>query len=111
MDEDLPRLRSHIRIAALLRRASAEGVFATVARRGDADAGALAVKVFIGAGQALLFVESRNERGARIWRDQFDGACEEARIDAYLAKEAIFDSDLWIIEIEDRDRHMRFDDL
>jgi hypothetical protein len=109
--EDFPRLKSHIRVAALLRRVGVEGAFATVARRGDADAGAIAVKVFIGAGQAQLFVESRNEQGARFWRDQFDGACEEARVDAYLAKEAAFDSDVWIIEIEDRDRRVRFDDL
>lgn len=109
--DDHPRLKSHIRIAALLRRASAEGAFAAVARRGDADAGAIAVKVFIGGARALLFVESRNEQGARIWRDHFAGPCEEARVDAYLAKEAAFDSDLWIVEIEDRDRRVRFEDL
>jgi hypothetical protein len=109
--DDFPRLKSHIRVAALLRRASAEGAFATVARRGDADAGAIAVKVFIGAGQARLFVEGRDDKGGRLWREHFEGPCEEERVDSYLAKEAKFDADLWVIEIEDRDRRVLFDDL
>lgn len=98
-----PRLKSEIRVAAHLRRAQAGGAFALVARRGDPDAGAIAVKLYLGAKQARLFVQSRDEDGLAIWREPLDGPIDEELVDAYLEKEKRFDSDLWIIEIDDRD--------
>lgn len=98
-----PRLKSEIRVAAQLRRAHAAGAFAVVARRGDPDAGSIAVKVYLGAGRARLFVQSRDEQGNPVWSEPFDGAAGEAEIDKYLDKEKRFDSDLWIVEIEDRE--------
>ncbi|MCB2112828.1 MAG: DUF1491 family protein [Parvularculaceae bacterium] len=98
-----PRIKSEIRAAAILRRAHAAGAFAVVSRRGDPDAGAVAVKVYVGAGRARVYVEARDEDGRAIWREPFDGAADECAIDAYLEKERRFDSDLWILEIEDRE--------
>ena len=98
-----PRLKSEIRVAAHLRRAHAGGAFAFVVRRGDPDAGAIAVKVYLGARQARLFVQSRDEEGHAIWREPLDGPVDEDRIESFLEKEKRFDSDLWIIEIDDRD--------
>lgn len=98
-----PRLKSEIRVAALLRRAHAAGVFAVVVRRGDPDAGAIAVKVYLGERRARLFVQSRDDEGNAAWREPFDSAVEEEKIDAYLDKERRFDADLWVIEIEDRE--------
>lgn len=97
------RLKSEIRVAAQLRRAHAAGVFAVVAHRGDPDAGAIAVKVYIAGGRARLYVQARDDQGKPVWREPFDGETEESRIDAYLEKEKRFDADLWIVEIEDRD--------
>ncbi len=100
-----PRLKSEIRAAALIRRAQGEGAFAVVARRGDADAGSIAVKVYQGGGLARLYVEARDDVGNAVWLQPFGeggAAAAEAEIDAYLDKEKRFDSDLWIIEIEDR---------
>ena len=122
------RLKTDIIVSALLRRAQAAGAFAVVARKGDADAGALAVKVFIGAGEGRLFVQSRDLDGAKVWRnplstsdltennDAKDGLDDQTRspepeIDAYLARETKIDPDLWIVEIDDRDgRHFLDDD-
>lgn len=98
-----PRLKSEIRVAAQLRRAHAAGAFAVVARRGDPDAGSIAVKVYLGKRQARLYVQARDEDGNPVWREPFDGAADEVQIDAYLDKERRFDSDLWVVEIEDRD--------
>lgn len=98
-----PRLKSEIRVAALLRRAHAAGAFAAVVKRGDADAGAIAIKVFVGAGAARLYVEARDDDGKAIWREPLDGLADERAVDAYLDKERRFDSDLWIIEVEDRE--------
>jgi hypothetical protein len=98
-----PRLKSEIRVAAQLRRAQGAGAFAVVARRGDPDAGAIAVKVYLGGRLARLFLEARDDVGKAIWREPFEAAVDEARIDAFLDKERRFDSDLWIVEIEDRE--------
>lgn len=96
-------MKSEIRVAAQLRRAAAAGAFATVVRKGDADAGAIAVKVYLGGGAARLFVEARDEAGESIWREPLDGPAPEAAIDQFLEKETRFDRDLWIVEIEDRE--------
>lgn len=98
-----PRLKTHIRVAAHLRRVEAAGVFATIARRGDPDAGAVAVKVYMGERRARLFIQSRDLEGAFVWREPFEDDPSEEKIDAFLAKETKIDPDLWIVEIEDRD--------
>ena len=102
-----PRLKTEIRVAAHMRRARGEGAFATVARKGDPDAGAVAVKVFLRPGAALLFVQSRDLDGNLIWRNPFEGDAQtddtEPRVDKWLEKEIAIDPDLWIVEIEDRD--------
>ena len=112
MDE--PRLKTEIRVAAHIRRARGEGAFATIVRKGDVDAGAVAVKVYRGAGMAQLFVQSRDLDGKPIWRDPFEHdepspTGDEAKVDAWLKKECTIDPDLWIIEIEDRDGHAFLD--
>jgi len=98
-----PRLKTAIRVAAHLRRAQAAGAFATVARRGDPDAGAVAVKVYLGGREAKLFIQSRDLDANMIWREPLEGECGEARLDQWLEKEAAIDPDIWIIEIEDRE--------
>ncbi len=102
-----PRLKTEIRVSAHMCRARGEGAFATVARKGDPDAGAVAVKVYLGAGAAQLFVQSRDLDGNYVWRDPFEEDAQtdgtELRIDAWLQKEIAIDPDLWIVEIEDRD--------
>lgn len=99
----VPRLRTHIRVAAHLRRAQAGGAFATIARRGDPDAGSVMVKVFMGNGLARLFSEARDLDGNHQWVEKFEGPTDELRVDDSIAKESRFDSDLWVVEIEDRD--------
>lgn len=112
-----PRLKTEIRIAAQVRRAQSAGAFALVARRGDPDAGAVAVKVYLGAGRARAMVQSRDLDGRAVWRDPLAGGAgfdeapeddqprdyQEAEVDAWLAKETAIDPDLWIVEIEDRE--------
>ncbi len=102
-----PRLKTEIRVGAHMLRARGAGAFATVARKGDPDAGAVAVKVYLGPGAARLFVQSRDLDGHLIWRDPFEedagGEETEARVDRWLEREVAIDPDLWIVEIEDRE--------
>ncbi len=100
-----PRLKTEIRVTALLRRAQAGGAFATVVRKGDPDAGAFAVKVYLGGGKARLFIMARDLDGRLVWRsplsEEAPESAPEMAVDAWLQKEAGIDPDLWIIEIED----------
>ena len=95
---------------AHLRRCEAAGSFATIARRGDPDAGAVAVKVFLGGRSARLYIESRDLDGAPIWREPLGDERAEPAIDQWLAREINIDPDLWIVEIEDREGRAFFDD-
>ena len=88
---------------ALIRRAASAGAFAAVARRGDRDAGALVVKVFVDSERVTVWTEGRDDAGERVWRDPLNGPQHERDVDAWLEKEIAFDSDLWIVEIEDRE--------
>lgn len=99
------RLKTEIRVSAQVRRAQIAGSFATIVRRGDADAGAVAVKLYQGPGAVKLFIQSRDLDGAPVWREPFEGEAGpeiEAKIDRWLEKETRVDPDLWIVEIEDR---------
>ena len=101
-----PRVKTEIRVSAQVRRAHSAGAFATIVRRGDADAGAVAVKLYQGPGAVKLFIQSRDLDGAAIWREPFEEETAhdlEAKIDRWLEKEAKVDPDLWVVEIEDRE--------
>lgn len=101
-----PRVKTEIRVSAQVRRAHSAGSFATIVRRGDADAGAVAVKLYQGPGAVKLFIQSRDLDGKTVWREPFeeDAAADiEMKIDRWLEKESSIDPDLWIVEIEDRE--------
>jgi len=97
-----PRLKSEIRIQAHLRRCSAAGAFGIIAKKGNIDAGAIAIKVLNGDRLAAVYVESYDDYGNHVWRSHFDELVSERIADDYLAKEVEFDRDLWIVEIEDK---------
>ncbi len=97
-------LKTGIWASALVRRAEVAGAFATVARKGDTDAGAVLVKVATRDGRARLYAPAMDGEGERIWLDLSAGplGVEEAAVDAYAARRVATDPDLWIVEIEDR---------
>ncbi|NDC60400.1 MAG: DUF1491 family protein, partial [Alphaproteobacteria bacterium] len=73
--------------------------------RGDADAGAVLVKVATLDGRARLYAPAQNAAGERVWLDLSSGplGVEEAAVDAHARRRAETDPDLWIVEIEDRE--------
>jgi hypothetical protein len=102
----MARLRSDIWISAHLRRCAVEGVAAVLRRRGSAEAGAIFVKLDRLDGTASLFGpapqslldEALGERlFVPILTDAPAGDVEER-----MRRELKFDSDLWLMEIEDR---------
>ena len=100
------RLKSEIWVKAYIRRCQHEGSAAVLVRRGDADAGAIYIKVSRLDGTALLFgpaptgMDGANEE--RSWEACFAGEpAPEADADAYLARQVAFDSDIWIVAVDD----------
>jgi hypothetical protein len=100
MDE----LKTDFWASALIRRAAIAGAFAGVVRKGDADAGAVMVKVASLDGKARLYAPARNGEGERIWLDLSAGPLGdlEPDVDAHIRKRAETDPDLWVVEIEDK---------
>jgi len=111
------RLKSEIWVKAYLRRCAGQGAMGVVLRHGDDDAGAIHIKVLRGDGQASVFQPAPagfdEVAEDRRWVQSFKGAfVPETEAQRLLDREAEFDSDAWIVEIEDRDgRHFLGDDL
>lgn len=96
------RLKSEIWIKAQLRLCDQAFMPAVVSRRGDADAGQVLIKR-LGVGGSFGACEVLARRytadGGRAWMVVAEGG--EGDCDAYLAREADIDPDLWVLEIED----------
>ena len=101
------RLPSELWVKAYLRRLSSAGLFAAVAKHGDDDLGTVWVKVNRLDGTAQLYGPApeplEGARADRQWlRMHKAETIAEADAEAQLRRAKDFDSDLWIIEIEDR---------
>ncbi len=79
---------------------------AFVVAHGDDTAGAVLVKLNTLDGKAVVYQRSFDlMSGARKWVVLAEG--DEADIDATLTRQRSFDTDAWVIEVEDRQgRHL-----
>ncbi|MDD9921853.1 MAG: DUF1491 family protein [Boseongicola sp.] len=100
------RLTSEVWVAAYLTRCRLADIPAFVVKRGDHTAGAVLVKLNTLDGQAICFQRSFDlMTGERQWVVLNEGA--ETDVDDSIGKQKTFDTDLWVIEIEDRaGRHL-----
>jgi hypothetical protein len=100
------RLKASIWVNAYIRRLGAVPIPAMVVKRGDSDAGAIFIKInrLDGSAQVLRPAFSTPDAdGDRAWTYALASEMpKEPAADAYLARQADFDSDMWVIEIEDR---------
>lgn len=106
------RLKSAIWVSAYLRRCQTAGVFGAVRRRGAEEAGAVFVKLALMNGTAMLYapapqsIYDDSRPADRVFAATTAAPVEEEAVEQRLAKEINFDSDVWIVEIEDREgRH------
>jgi len=100
------RLSTDVWVSALIRRAELSGAFATVARKGDPRAGAVLVKLYNPVTRAAaVYAQALRGDGEPVWM-QPAAAQSESELDAFVARQAGYDPDLWVVEIEDREgRH------
>jgi hypothetical protein len=109
------RVRSDIWVKAYIRRCAVEGTSAVVVRHGDDDAGSIFIKISRLDGTAALYGPAPagldEQQYDRQWvRATGEPFVPEAEVDARLAREFEFDSDLWVVEVEDREGRHRLDD-
>lgn len=110
------RLRADIWVKAYVRGCAAKGAFATVARHGDDEAGAVFIKVNCLDGSARVYgpapsrLTSDDGIGRRWAPHLAEPGTTERAADDYLGRQADYDSDLWIIEVEDREGRHFLDD-
>jgi len=111
------RLKAEFWVKAYIRRCAVEGASAVVVRHGDDDAGAIFIKINRLDGTCLLFGPapagySDMDSDRRWVACGAPNGMREDEVDGYIAREARFDSDMWLIEVEDRSgRHFLDDQL
>lgn len=109
------RVPTELWIKALLRRSNAAGASALVARRGESEHGVVFVKVLMPDGTAKLFGPAiaglpRADGMPRLEPHLAPEGVPEAEVEAYLKRQVSFDSDLWVVEITDREGRSFLDD-
>ena len=100
------RLTAEIWVSAYLTRLRLVDIPAFVVKRGDGTAGAVLVKLNTLDGQARCYQRSFDlMTGERQWMVLTEG--DETDVDASITRQCGFDTDLWVIEVEDRaGRHL-----
>lgn len=103
------RLKTALWVAAYLRRCHVENIPAVVRRRGAEEAGAIFIRISRLDGTSDLFgpapqseVDPTQGADRAFCASLAAQPAPDASIDAYLAREVKFDSDVWIVEVEDR---------
>ena len=103
------RITSEIWVKAYLRRCAGAGAAAVLERRGDAERGAIFIRVSRLDGTAALLAPAvaagKGADADRRWQ-MSHAFLPETEVDAVLARQIGFDPDLWIVAVEDREgRH------
>lgn len=100
----MARLTSEFWVSAYLRQAALDGLIAVLRRRGAREAGAIFVKLDRLDGTAALYGPApqslADETGARRFQLILDS--DPASVEERVERERRFDSDLWLVEIENR---------
>jgi hypothetical protein len=108
------RLRSDIFVSAYIRLRNGENAFAVVRRKGAAEAGAIFICVDRLDGTADLYgpapqaMVGEGTPGRLFQKISKDGA-SPLDVAERLNRELRFDSDIWIIDVEDRTGETRLD--
>jgi hypothetical protein len=98
-----PRLKAGLWVKMALRMADREGTPGVVLRRGDADSGGVLV-VLRGREGLIVLSQVRAADGVLAWmRGTGAAPVDQEAVDAYLARQARFDPDVWVLEFDAAD--------
>jgi hypothetical protein len=105
----MTRLVTSFWVQAYLTRLRLMDIQGFVVAHGDNDAGAVLIKINTLDGQARVMHRSFDlTTGMRRWVELAAG--EESEVDQAIARQRGFDSDLWVVEVEDRQGRHLLDD-
>lgn len=104
------RLKSKFWVQAYVRGRNAAGAFATVVYRGDEDFGVIWVRLNRLDGTCSIFSPAPEPLGSaaddqperRFVRQHKGDAIADAEADELIRRQRSFDSDFWLVEVEDR---------
>ncbi len=97
------RLPTDLWVRAHIRRCIADGIPATVVRKGDVTGGSVLLKLNQLDQGCRVLTQTRDLDGRFGWLPALKGELvPEAEADSYIARAIQRDPDLWVIEIEDR---------
>lgn len=104
MDE----IATHLLVSAQIRRAAQEGVSIIPVKRGDPQSGALLLKINLLNGTARLLTQVRDDEELGWCPVGPSDPMPDREADLYCERQAEFDPDLWLIEIEDKQGRLWF---
>jgi len=96
-------LKAKLMVQACLRASAANGLGATLLRRGYEDAGAILIRLDLLDGTAVVLTQTRTPNGEQAWmRGSGVNPVPAAEADAYIDRQVGRDPDIWVVEVEDR---------
>jgi hypothetical protein len=93
------RLNASVEAAALMRRAQADGDFATVLHKGDPERGSILI-VVRSRGTYLSCLERMLSADGYVWLAVGPDSAADEKVAQFLARRAEFDPDIWLIELD-----------
>lgn len=110
MDQDDGRLPTSLWLDAQLRVIAMRGMPYTVINKGAYASGTVMLKIYAPGEGCLLLQQQRGLDGQMGWMALFKGAVTaEGEVDAYITRAVDRDPDLWVIEVEDREKRNPFE--
>jgi hypothetical protein len=95
------RLPAHVEASALIRRAQAEGGFATVVQKGEPEAGTILLVLCRSGTDSRIYERMPQPDGTRNWHcSKVEDPKNKEEFNHYLTRRAAQDRDLWIIELD-----------
>ncbi|MBU0800375.1 MAG: DUF1491 family protein [Alphaproteobacteria bacterium] len=104
------RIPTSLWLDAHLKVIAAQGIPYTVINKGAYGSGTVMVKIYAPGEGCLLLQQQRGLDGQMGWLALFKGAVTpEGEVDAYITRAVNMDPDLWVIEVEDREKRNPFE--
>ena len=94
------RLAASVEAAALMRRVTADGGFATILAKGDAERGSLLLIVTERGRHCAVLERMLDASGTYCWQVGGPADRQDSALDEWLRKRRRSDEDLWLIELD-----------
>ncbi|QDP19557.1 DUF1491 family protein [Sphingomonas xanthus] len=94
------RLPAAVEATGLLRRVEAEGGFAAIVRKGDADRGVLLLLIAHRGNHFACLERALSVDGEYRWCEVGPDASAAGQVAEWIARRVKFDEDIWLIELD-----------